>query len=134
MPLHCSCYDILYPCLLYYFWACKTKCLPCHFHTLFLPSIPAGLIHIASGFPSLFYSLGILGPFHSLGILGPFYSFLLLTFLWVLAKSFGLPWPNYHILYIWVYWPLNQPHLPIPFFGLLRPLFAFFLFLTIPMA
>ena len=45
-------------------------------------------------FPGPFYSLGILGPFHSLGILDPFHSFLLLTFPWALAKSFGLPWPN----------------------------------------
>lgn len=51
------------------------------------------------------------------GILGPSHSFLLLTFPWAFAKSFRLSWPNYHILYFWVYWPLNQPHLLIPFFG-----------------
>ena len=50
-----------------------------------------------SGFPGPFHSLGILGLFHYLGILGPFHSFLLLTFPWAFAKSFGLPWSNYHI-------------------------------------
>ena len=85
------------------------------------------------GFLGPFYSLGILSPFHSLGILGLFHSFLILTFPWALAKSFGFPCFNYQILYLWVYWPLNQSHLPIPFFGLLQPVFAFFLFLTIPM-
>ena len=48
------------------------------------------------------------------------------------AKSFGLPWPNCHILFLWVYWPLNQSHLSIHFSRLLRPIFAFFLFLMIP--
>ena len=86
-----------------------------------------------SSFLGPFYSLGIFGPFHFLGILGPFHSFLLLTFPWAFAKSFGLPWPNYHILYPWVYWPSNQSHLLISFFGLLQPLFTFFLFLTILM-
>ena len=53
MPLHCSCYDIFYPCLLYYFWACRLKCSPCQFHMLFLPlvsiaSILVGPVHITS--------------------------------------------------------------------------------------
>ena len=78
-----------------------------------------------SSFLGPFYSLGIFGPFHFLGILGPFHSFLLLTFPWAFAKSFGLPWPNYHILYPWVYWPSNQSHLLISFFGLFQPLFYF---------
>ena len=109
------------------------------------------------GFPEPFYSLGILGLFHSLehpwpisflgtslahfipwasstrfiprGILDPFHSFILLTFPWIFAKYFGLPKPNYHILYFWVYWPLNQSHLLIPFLGLLRPyLLSFYFF------
>ena len=87
-----------------------------------------------SGFLNPFHFLGLFGLFHSLGILGPFHSFLPLSFSQVFAKSFKLPWPNYHILCLWVYWPVNQSHLPIPFFGLLRPLFAFFLFLMILMS
>ena len=68
-----------------------------------------------------------------MSILGPFHYFLPLSFLWAFPKSFRLLWPNYHILCLWVYWPLNQSHLPIPFFGLFQPIFAFFLFLMIPM-
>ena len=53
MLLHCSYYDIIYPCLLYYFWAYSLTYLPCQFHMLFLPlvllpNIPVGLIHITS--------------------------------------------------------------------------------------
>ena len=90
-----------------------------------LPSIPAGSILISSWASSA----------HSipLGILGSSHSFLLLTFLWAFTKPFGLPRPNYHILYFWVYWPSNQSPLLIPFFGLLRPIFAYFQLLMILM-
>ena len=60
-------------------------------------------------------------------------SFFPTFYILVFAKSFGFPWSNYHILCLWVYWPSNQSHLLIPFFGLLRSVFAFFPFLTIPM-
>ena len=129
-PLHYSYYDIIHPCLsCCYFWACGLKHLPCQFLILFLL-----LVFTAqhSCWASPFNISGFLGPFHSLGILGLFHSFLLLSFLWAFAKSFELPWPNYHILCLWVYCPANQSHLPIPFFGLLWLVFAFFLFLTIP--
>ena len=130
-PLHCSCYDIIHPCLsCNYFWACGLKHLPCQFLILFLLLVfPAQ----HSCWVSSFNTLGFLSLFHSLSILGPFHSFLPLSFPWAFAKSFRLLWPNYHILCLWVYWPLNQSHLPIPFFGLFQPIFAFFLFLTIPM-
>ena len=129
--LHCSYYDIIYLCLpCYYFWVYRLKHLSCQFLILFLllvftaqHSCQASSFNI-SGFPS---------PFHSLSILGPFYSFLHFTFPWVFAKSFRLPWPNYHVLYLWVYQHLNQSHLLIPFFRLLRPIVAFFSFFTIQM-
>ena len=70
-----------------------------------------------------------------MGFLGPFYSFrhprtasflwaslahLILTFPWAFAKSFGLPRPNYHILYFWGLLAFA----PIPFtnFSLWAPL------------
>ena len=129
--LHCSYYDIIYLCLpCYYFWVYRLKHLSCQFLILFLllvftaqHSCQASSFNI-SGFPS---------PFHSLSILGSFYSFLHFTFPWVFAKSFRLPWPNYHILYLWFYQHLNQSHLLIPFFRLLRPIVAFFSFFTIQM-
>ena len=31
------------------------------------------------------------------------------AFPWVFANSFGLPWPNYHILYLWGLWAFRQP-------------------------
>ena len=72
--------------------------------------------------------------FIPLGILGSFHFFLLLTFPWVLAKSFKLPRPNYHIFYFWVYWPAFEPiSFTNSFFGLLRPIFASFLLLIILM-
>ena len=46
------------------------------------------------------------------------------------TKSFGLLRPNYHVLYLWIHWPLNRSHLLIRFFGLFRPVFDFFLFLN----
>ena len=140
-PLHCSCYDIIHPYLFCcYFWACGLKHLPCHFLILFFLLVFTAQHSCwaspfnTSGFLNPFHLLGLFGLFHSLGILGPFHSFLPLSFSWAFAKSFELPWPNYHILCLWVYLPANQSHLPIPFFRLLWPLFAFFLFLMILMS
>ena len=118
----------LLPC--YFFWTRVLQCLPYWFLIVLLP-----LVFIAqySYWASLFNASGFLGPFYSLGILGLFHSFLPLTFPWAFAKSFGLPWPNYHLLCLWVYWLLNQSHLLLPCFGLLGPFFSFFLFLIIPM-
>ena len=124
----------------HYFWAYGLKCLSFQFLILFLflvftaqHSCWASPFN-TSGFLNPLHFLGLFGLFHSLGILGPFHSFLPLSFSWAFAKSFELPWPNYHILCLWVYLPANQSHLPIPFFGLLWPLFAFFLFLMILMS
>ena len=80
-------------CLLGLFWAC---------HALFFYSI-----HIVQRFCWV-------NPHTILSFLGQFYSFghprpslflwtslahSILTFSWAFAMSFGLPWPNYHILY-----------------------------------
>ena len=135
MPLRCFCHDIIQLCSLDFFWACGLKYLPSQFLVLLLP-----LVHFFTAqhscWTSLHNILGFPGPSYSLGILGPFHSFLLFfTFPWALTKSFELPWPSWHILFLWVYWHSNQSHLLIPFFRLLQPiLFAFFLFLMISMS
>ena len=80
---------------------------------------------------SLFHALGFLGPFHSSGFLGLFSSSSLpLSLPWVFTKSFGLPWPNYHILtsYYLSSYPTN---LLIHFLDFPGP-FTSFLCLTIP--
>ena len=106
-------------CLLGLFWAC---------HVLFSYSI-----HIAQCFCWV-------NPHAILGFLGA-------------SHSFGHPWPipflHSHELFLCLFgfpklttifftfgacWPLYQPHLLILFFGLLRPLFACFLLLIIPMS
>ena len=117
--------------------------LPCQFHVLLFP-----LVYVAqcSYWVNSHIILGILGHpwpvlflwasstcFIPWGILGSSHSFILLMFPWAFVKSFGLLWPNYHIFYFWVYWPLNQSHLLIPSFGLLWSIFTCFLLLIIPM-
>ena len=109
------------------------KCFPSEFHGLLLSLVFFTTqhscwtsLHKILGFLGPFYSLGILGPLYSLGILGPFRTFLpFFTFPWVFAKSFGFLWPNCHILFLWVYYPSNQSHLPILFSGLLQHVFCF---------
>ena len=114
----------------YYFWVYQLKRLSCQFLILVIllvstaqHSYQASSFNISS-FP---------GSFHSLSILGLFHSFLHFTFPWAFAKSFSLPQPNYHIICLWVYQRLNQSHLLIPFFRLLRLVVAFFSFFTIQM-
>ena len=97
LPCHCTASTVvsLNLCLLDLFCAC---------HVLFLL-----LIHVTQYFCWVNFDI-------ILGFLGPFYSFrhpqpasflwassghLTLTFPWDFAKSFGLPHPNYHILYFW---------------------------------
>ena len=91
-----------------------------------LPSTPARSTLISFG--------ASLAHFISLGILNPSHSFLLLSFLWVFAKSFELSQPNYHILYFCVYWPLNQSHLLIPSLGSFGLSLLAFHFLWFPWA
>ena len=110
------------------------------YHVLFLPST-----HVTQYFCwiSSHIMLGFLGPFYSFGyprpisFLGASLAHLTLSYFLhsygFLLKYFRLPWSNYHILYFWVYWPLNHPHLLILFFGFFRPIFACFLLLMIPM-
>ena len=77
------------------FWAC---------HTLFSYSI-----YIAQCFywVNPYTILGFFGPFHSFGHHRPalfFWASLahsILTFPWAFATSFGISWPNCHILYFW---------------------------------
>ena len=112
-------------CLLGSLWACHTSFMYYSFPEFILPSILVGLFLLSSWASS--------AHFIPLGILDPSHSFLLPTFLWAFTKNFRLPYPNYHILYFWVYWPLNQSHLLILFFRLLWPIFACFLLLMIPL-
>ena len=119
-----------------FFWARGLKYLPSQFLRLLLLLVLFftaqyscwTILHIL-GFPDPSYSLGIFGPFYSLGHSRPISFSFFFTFPWALVKFFGLPWPNCHILFFWVYWPSNQFHLPIPLFGLLR--FCFICFLSI---
>ena len=110
MSLHCSCHDT----------ARLPSSLPCIIFSLSLRYLVflLGLFSYHLGLPQpilfLWTSLACFIPW---GILISSHSFLFPTFPWVFAKSFELPRPNYHILYFWVYWPLNQPHLLIHFFG-----------------
>jgi len=87
-----------------------------------LPNVSAQLILIPSQ--------ASLAHFIHLGILGPIHSYIPISSCYVFWASLAqLPYP----LLSGAYWPLYQPHLLIPFFGLLRPIFAFFPFLIIPM-
>ena len=96
-----------------------------------LPNTSIGLILMQS-WASLahFIPLGILGPFYSFGIIGPFYSYIPMGFLLNLS---GFLEPIIIFFTFGLCWPLHQTHLLIPFFGLLRPTFACFPFLIIPM-
>ena len=96
-----------------------------------LPNTSTGLILMQS-WASLahFIPLGILGPFYSFGIIGPFYSYIPMGFLLNLS---GFLEPIIIFFTFGLCWPLHQTHLLIPFFRLLRPTFACFPFLIIPM-
>ena len=136
--------------LLGFFWACHLLFLPSTHITQYFYWISS---HIILGFLSPFYSFGhpwpvsflwaflacfiplsILGPFHSLGHPWPISlfptSYIPIGFCQNISS---FPPPNYYILYFWVYWHLNHPHLLIPFFGLLWPISACFLLLMILM-
>ena len=128
MLLHCSCYDITSLLLCCYLWAYRLRLLLVHFlHSFFfwaslanIPTEPAHSIPWASS--AHFIPRASLAHF-LLSYLFHSHEFLLnlLGFRGPITTSF-----------LWVYWPSNQSYLPISFFGLLRPLFAFFLFLMIP--
>ena len=77
--------------------------------------------------------MGFPNPFYSFGCPRPIPSFLLLTFLWAFVKSFRLPSPITTSFTFGFIGLLNQADLLIPLFRLLRLVFAFFLFLMIPM-
>jgi len=125
-PLHCSYYVITSLLFLYFLQAYELRLLPIHFLHPFpfwaplanIPTVPT-YFHILTSFwpywtTFLLYQptfhilasfLGSIGPhsycanpFHSSDFLGPFISSLPLLLLWAFAKSFELPWPNYHIL------------------------------------
>ena len=114
-------------CLLGLLWAC---------HVFFLYSV-----HVAQ----YFYWVN---SYAILGFLGPFYSFghpWSVLFLWhhrpilfldshgLLLNLSGFLEPIIIFFTFGLCWPLHQTHLLIPFFGLLRPTFACFPFLIIPM-
>ena len=95
------CYHLTYTC-----WASFRPTMYFSFIQFTLPSIFAGLILMLFwAFLAHFISFGHPQPalflwassayFIPLGILGLF----ILTFPWAFATSFGLPRPNYHILY-----------------------------------
>ena len=91
--------------ILFNFVCWTSSGLPCQFHVLFLPLV---LITQYSCWVNPYNILDFSGPFYSFGHLWPISSFLLLTFPWAFTKSFGLPRPNYHILYLWIHWPFES--------------------------
>ena len=112
-PLHCSYYDITYTFSLLLPLGLQAEVpamsIPHIINSFGLYCLPfllsKSIQHLRlprpfcfSSILNLFHSLGILSPFHSLGVLHPFHPFLSLSFQWALAKSFWLPWLNYHIL------------------------------------
>ena len=107
--------------------------LPCIFPLLSSHCLvfSVGLILISS-WASLahFIPLGILDPLHSFWNPWPIPFLHSHGLLLNLSGFFG---PITISLTFGVCWPLHQPHLLIPFFGLLRPIFTCFLFLMILM-
>ena len=97
-----------------------------------LPSISTGLILIPFWASSAhFIPLGILDPLNSFGHPRP------IPFLHshrLLLNLSGFPGPTTMSFTFEVCWLLHKPHLLIPFFRLLRPIFACFPFLIIPMS
>ena len=137
----------LAPIFLYFWFMGQLVFLPRHsiaFAMLLLDLCLLGLFGPTMHFSFIQFTLLIVfcwvNPYTILGFLGPFYSI-------------GHPWPipflHSHELFLCLFgfprlttifftfgacWPLYQPHLLILFFGLLRPLFACFLLLIIPMS
>ena len=103
-------------CLLGLLWAC---------HIFFLYSV-----HVAQYFcwVNSHTILGLLSPFYSFGHSWPI---LFLHSHGILINLSGFPGPIIISFTFEVCWPLHQPHLLIPFFGLLRPIFACFPFLIV---
>ena len=119
ISLNCACQASFGPAM--YFSSLSSRC-PAFLLGQYSYHLKHSLAH--------FISLGILGLLHSFGHPQP------IPFLHsrgLFAKSFKLPRPDYHILTFRVCWPLHQPPLLIPLFGLLRSIFACFLFLMILM-
>ena len=96
-----------------------------------LPSVSIGLILIPS-WPSLahFITLGILDPLYPFGHPWPI---LFLHSHKLLLHHLGFPDLITTPFAFKACWPLYQPHLLIHFFRFLRPIFACFPFLIIPM-
>ena len=95
-----------------------------------LPDVSAGLIPIPSwAFLAHFIPLGILDLLYSFGHPWPI---LFLHSHRRLLCLFGFPGPIIISFTFEVCWSLYQSHLLIPFFRLLRPIFACFPFLIIP--
>ena len=132
----CSCHAIslLLPCyhLTYTCWASFGPATHFSLIQFTLPNVSTGLILIPSW--------ASLAHFIPLGIIGLLYSFghpWLIPFLHshgLLLHLLGFPDPIVISFTFGVCWILYQPHLLIPFFGLLQPIFACFPFLIILMS
>ena len=106
-------------------WATFESALHFSLIQFMLPNIPVGLILIPS-WASLahFIPLGILDPLYSFGHPWP------IPFLHshgLFLHLLGVPSPITISFTFGVCWPLHQPHLLSPFFGLLRLIFTCFL-------
>ena len=115
-------------CWLGLFWACCT---------LSFYSVPVAQYYCWAWTHAV---LGFLGPFYSLGhLLAVSFPRASLahsnpSFLWGFAKFFGLPLPKlpYPLLSGFIGFSTNPIYL-VPYFGLLKPIFACFPFLIMPM-
>ena len=125
IPLFLPCYHLTCAC-----WASFGPAMHFSFIQFTLPSVSIGLILIPS-WPSLahFITLGILDPLYPFGHPWPI---LFLHSHKLLLHHLGFPNLITTPFAFKACWPLYQPHLLIHFFRFLRPIFACFPFLIIP--
>ena len=129
VPFCYSCCDVICSKPTGPFWVC------CSFSSSWLNVVIWPLYYIARGlFCPIYFLLGILDLFAFLGLPWPFcfpWASLAIfsnsAFSWAFINSFGLPWPNYLIIYLWGSWACHQP---LTFFtcitsGLLWPILTF---------
>ena len=84
-------------------WTCPLTFLLCQPTSLsiFCSGLPRPTFHIFTSFRlcwPTFLLCQTISLFHSSGFLNPLLSFYLFYSHGLFARSFGLPWPNYHIL------------------------------------
>ena len=105
MPLHCSFYNITYPFALFLLLDLRAETSTMSISYI-IPSFGLYYLVLLLGQPIPY--LGLPWPISFFRRPRPISSFpTSFTLMGFLAKSFGLPRPNYHILTFWAYWPLT---------------------------